>query len=320
MADAGFSKIRLPSLNALKAFDVVMRRRSLSLAADELLVTPQAVGQQIRALEAALKVPLFEHKGRSIEPTEAAIILSHFVSQGFEEIAKGVRRVTRSTARERVNLNVSPFFAARHLLPEFSAFSEVAPSADLRLSTMVDMPDFHRDEIDLAIQWGYGDWPHLEIALLIPDAKVICCAPAIARGVRAPADLAKAKLLDAFKSRRLWSDILRTLGVEGARYDRTIGFDDAATMRRATAQGMGVGLLSELDADEDIARGTVVAPLGRHALAGMAPQDVPGFHLVAPKSHLRVAAVAKLFRWIAQRDWSAGAAPKRRRDMKEDLS
>ncbi len=309
MADAGFSRVRLPPLNALRAFDVVMRRRSLKLAADELLVTPQAVGQQIRALEAALKTKLFEHKGRSIEPTEAAIVLSHFVSQGFEEIAKGVLRVTRGATRERINLNVSPFFAARHLLPEFSAFSEVAPSADLRLSTMVDMPDFHRDEIDLAIQWGYGDWPHLEIALLIPDPKVICCTPDLARTIRTSADLAKVKLLDAFKSRRLWSDILRTLGVEGARLDRTIGFDDAATMRRATAQGMGVGLLSELDADEDIARGTVVAPFGRRALAGMASADIPGFYLVAPKAHLRVAAVAKLFRWIAGRAWGGPRAP-----------
>ena len=64
-------KLRLPPLNALRAFHAVARHKSLRQAADELYVTPQAVGQQIKLLEDSLQVTLFERKGRSIEPTAA---------------------------------------------------------------------------------------------------------------------------------------------------------------------------------------------------------------------------------------------------------
>lgn len=297
-------KLRLPPLNALRVFHAVARHRSLRQAADELLVTPQAVGQQIKLLEDTLQVMLFERKGRSIEPTEAAILLSHYVRAGFDEFAEGVRRVTKSTYRDRINLNASPYFATRYLLPRLSLFREILPGVDLRLTTMVDLPDFGRDDIDMAIQWGYGGWGEYDTALLVPDPKIICCTPAIGAEIGSADDITRFPLLDAVKSRRLWPDILKHLGVEQVDGDRSIGFDDAATMRRAALQGIGVGLVSVIDADEDLRSGALVAPLGRDALAGMRPEDVPGFHLVMPRGHLRVKAVAALHRWLIQQDWS----------------
>jgi len=65
-------KLRLPSLNALRVFHAVAQHKSIRQASDELLVTPQAVGQQIKLLEDTLQVTLFERKGRSIELTESA--------------------------------------------------------------------------------------------------------------------------------------------------------------------------------------------------------------------------------------------------------
>jgi LysR family glycine cleavage system transcriptional activator len=114
-------KVRLPPLNTLRVFHAVARHKSFRHAADELLVTPQAVGQQIKLLEDALQVTLFERKGRTIEFTEPATVLSHFVRAGFDEFAEGVRRVTKSTYRDRINLNASPYFATRYLLPRLSS-------------------------------------------------------------------------------------------------------------------------------------------------------------------------------------------------------
>ena len=172
-------KLRLPSLNALRVFHAVAQHKSFRQAADELLVTPQAVGQQIKLLEDTLQVTLFERKGRSIELTESAILLSHYVKAGFDEFSEGVRRVTKSNYRDRINLNASPYFATHYLLPRLSLFREILPGADLRLTTMVDLPDFGRDDIDMTVQWGYGNWPDYETTLLVPDPKIICCTPAI---------------------------------------------------------------------------------------------------------------------------------------------
>jgi LysR family glycine cleavage system transcriptional activator len=246
---------------------------------------------------------LFERKGRAIELTESAILLSHFVKAGFDEFAEGVRRVTKAAYRERINLNASPYFATHYLLPRLSLFREVLPGADLRLTTMVDIPDFGRDDIDMAVQWGYGAWPDFEATLLVPDPKVICCTPQIGAQIKSAQDITRFTLLDTVKSKRLWPDILRHLRLERPEGDRSIGFDDAATMRRATLQGIGIGLVSVIDAEEDLRSGALVAPLGRDALVDMKPDEIPGFYLVVPRGHLRVKAVAALHRWLIQRDW-----------------
>ncbi|MHA6687626.1 LysR substrate-binding domain-containing protein [Mesorhizobium sp. A556] len=296
-------KLRLPPLNALRVFHAVAQHKSFRQAADELLVTPQAVGQQIKLLEDTLQVTLFERKGRSIELTESAILLSHYVKAGFGEFAEGVRRVTKSGYRDRINLNASPYFATHYLLPRLSLFREILPAGDLRLTTMVDLPDFGRDDIDMTVQWGYGVWQDYEATLLVLDPKIICCTPTLGEKIKSAQDLTQFTLLDTVKSKRLWPDILRHLAVEKTDSDRSIGFDDAATMRRATLQGIGVGLVSVIDAEEDLRSGALVAPLGRDAITGMMPEEIPGFYLVMPKGHLRVKAVAALHRWLTQQNW-----------------
>lgn len=294
---------RLPPLNALRVFHSVVQHKSLRRAADELSVTPQAVGQQIKLLEEALQLELLERKGRTIELTEHAILLSHYVKAGFDEFAEGIRRVAKSGHRDRINLNSSPYFATHYLLPRLSDFRDLLSGADLRLTTMIDMPDFGRDEIDMTVQWGYGGWSGYDTTLLVEDPKIICCTPGIAKQIGSAGDLTRFTLLDAAKSGRLWPDILRHLDVEQPAADRSVSFDDAATMRRAALQGIGIGLVSLLDAEEDLDSGTLVAPLGRDALVGMRQEDIPGFYLIVPRGHLRMKGVATLHRWLVQQKW-----------------
>jgi LysR family glycine cleavage system transcriptional activator len=297
-------RTRLPPLNALRVFQAVMQHRSLRAAADELHVSPQAVSLQIKGLEEALSVPLFARKGRSIEPSEQAILLAHFVNAGFAEIEEGVRRITRSQSRNRINVNASPYFATRHLLDRLARFRAILPDADLRLTTMVDLPDFARDDVDVAIQWGFGDWAPHDHSLLLRDLKIICCTPEIAHRLRHPADLLAETLLHPILTDRLWSDILRHLGVGLDGQTRAIRFQDAATMRRATLAGLGVGLISSIDATEDLEAGRLVAPFGTEVMDGMAGNLIPGFYLVLPRSHRRVKPIAAFCDWIEAEDWA----------------
>ena len=295
---------RLPPLNALRVFQAVMQHRSFRAAADELHVSPQAVSLQIKGLEDALGLPLFLRKGRSIDPSEQAILLAHFVNAGFAEIEEGVRRITRSQTRNRINVNASPYFATRHLLDRLARFRVILPDADLRLTTMVDLPDFARDDVDVAIQWGFGDWAPHDHSLLLLDLKVICCTPDIARRLHRPADLLAETLLHPILTDRLWSDILIHLGVTLTPQTQAIRFQDAATMRRATLAGLGIGLISRIDAAEDLEAGRLVAPFGTAVMEGMPPERVPGFFLVLPRSHRRVKPIAAFCDWILAEDWT----------------
>ena len=294
---------RLPPLNALRVFHTVARHRSFRAAADELLVTPQAVSQQIKLLEDTLGLALFERKGRAIEPNESAILLAHFVQAGFDEFAEGIRRVTKAGARNRINLNVSPYFATRYLLNRIAAFRETLPDADLRLTTMVDLPDFVSDDIDAAIQWGYGDWKAYDQRLILRDMKVLCCVPEMTGQLQEPGDLLKARLLRPVLADRLWADVLRHFGLDVPDSHGDLRFQDAATLRQATLAGLGVGLISTIDAAEDLKTGKLVAPFGEAVMHEMPEEQVPGFYLVLPKGHRRVKPILSFCQWVESVDW-----------------
>ncbi|SIO06803.1 LysR substrate-binding domain-containing protein [Vannielia litorea] len=296
---------RLPPLNALRVFWAVMRKGSFRSAADDLLVTPQAVSQQVKLLEDILAVQLFERKGRVVEPTEAAIVLSHFVEAGFEEIRQGIKRVTKGTYRNRININVSPYFATRYLMRRLDRFRKTLPGVDLRMTTIIETPDFARDEVDVGIQWGFGRFGGYDATLLVRDPKVLCCTPELARSIRTPSDLLGQTLLYAVLSHELWKNVLRHLGVTARTRAGVIEFHDAATLRRAAHSGIGVGLISTIDALRDIRDGKLVAPFGTEALTDMPKAEVPGFFLVTPRSHRRVETIAAFCDWITSEDWDA---------------
>lgn len=298
------SSFRLPPLNALRVFWAVMRKGSFRSAADELLVTPQAVSQQVKLLEDTLGVTLFLRKGRVIEPTEQAIVLSHFVEAGFGEFSEGIRRVTNAGARNRVTVNVSPYFATRYLMQRLERFRESSPGADLRLTTLVELPDFAADEVDVSIQWGFGQWKDYEVTLLVADPKVICCAPALAARISGPADLAGMTLLHPVAARQMWAGVLAHLGVKADVPVGQIEFHDADTMRRGVLSGIGVGLISKADAVEDIEAGRLVAPFGLDALDDMPEGYRPGFYLVVPRAHKRLRPVAQFCDWITSERWA----------------
>lgn len=295
---------RLPPLNALRVFHVVARHMNFRSASEELLVSPQAISQQIKVLEDALGVALVRRVGRGISLTEQGVLFSQFVQAGFDELMEGVKRISKNARRDRINVNVSPYFATRYLLDRLGTFQELVPGVDLRLTTMVEMPDFESDDVDVSIQWGYGKWAKLDQTRLVDDPKIICCSPLLSRTLRNSADLAKVTLLHPAASTSLWTDVLCHLGVDGTSVRDSMQFHDAAMMRRATIAGTGVGLLSAPDAAEDIRAGLLVAPFGMNALAGMPIDKVPGFYLLLPRSRRRLKTVAAFCDWITGEDWT----------------
>src|ERR1700676_5686911 len=76
---------RLP-LGALRVFEAVATSLNFSAAADALNVSPAAVSQQIKALEAYIQVPLFRRTGRRVELTEEALELLPAVRDGLERL------------------------------------------------------------------------------------------------------------------------------------------------------------------------------------------------------------------------------------------
>ncbi len=111
----------LPPLNALRAFEAAARHLSFKLAAHELHVTPAAVGQQVKALEARLGVRLFERLHKQLILTPAGQILLPEISAGFRRIADATAQL-RPSGAVLLQLGLHGSFDLRRLaLAEFRA-------------------------------------------------------------------------------------------------------------------------------------------------------------------------------------------------------
>ena len=99
---------RLPSLNAVKAFEAAARSKSFTRAAEELFVTPGAVSQQVKALETELGLKLFNRERQRLVITEAGREYLAVVRDALDQIALGTERLTQRQRSGVLTVSVSP--------------------------------------------------------------------------------------------------------------------------------------------------------------------------------------------------------------------
>ena len=146
----------LPPLNALRAFEAAARHLSFKLAAHELHVTPAAVGQQVKALEARLGVCLFERLHKQLILTPAGQAFLPEISGGFRRIAAATAQL-RPTGTAQLHLGLHASFDLRRLaLAEFRAtHAEIG----LRVLQPAGLHELIEGKVDLLINRGLGHHP-----------------------------------------------------------------------------------------------------------------------------------------------------------------
>src|SRR5512134_2381718 len=153
---------RLTHLNGIRAFEAAARHMSFAKAAEELGVTPAAVSQQIKTLEDYLGVALFKRTKRALFLTDTAQTILPAAREGFDLLASALARARASAARDRLVVSVTPSLAAKWLMPRLERFIAQHPQVDIRIDTNSRLVDFAREDVDLAVRYGAGDWPGLE--------------------------------------------------------------------------------------------------------------------------------------------------------------
>lgn len=146
---------QLPPLTALRAFDAAARHMSFARAAEELHVTPAALSFQIKSLEEHLGAPLFRRLTRAVELTEAGRALAPGAQNGFEQLGAAWRAAKRELDSNTLIVTAGPAFTAKWLAPRIYDFVRAHPEIDLRFSATLRRLDFDRDEVDVAIRFGY---------------------------------------------------------------------------------------------------------------------------------------------------------------------
>lgn len=150
---------RLPPLTALRAFDAAARHMSFQQAAAELNVTPAALSFQIKSLEDHLGAPVFRRLNRAVELTEAGRALAPGARDGFETLSAAWRAARRVNDHASLTVTAGPAFTAIWLAPRLYSFAQAHPEIELRLSAALALVDLARDEVDIAVRFGYGPDP-----------------------------------------------------------------------------------------------------------------------------------------------------------------
>jgi len=238
---------RPPPLRNLRAFCAAASHRSFKLAAGELFLTPSAVSHQMRELEEALGVRLFERRTRAVELTSAGHTLFEEVGPLLEALDRSVSRIARRGQRTTLRLLLPPFFASELFLPQIAAFCGAHPDIDIQVDTHDPRPALHPASADLSVLLASVAPPGLSVEPLFSPSLVAVCARHHAGTVeRLGAATFRELALIVQKSRPdAWNSWAAEVGLEQPEPKNVIELDTMQAVVRAAERGAGIALVPE---------------------------------------------------------------------------
>ncbi|WP_423454464.1 transcriptional regulator GcvA [Ottowia sp. VDI28] len=306
-------------LNALRAFEASARHQSFSSAAQELNVTPAAVGQLVRSLEEWLGKPLFVRgtKGRArLVLTDAAALALPDIRAGFDRLSQGLERLQETAASGVLTVTVSPAFAAKWLLPRFERFQAVCPDTDVRLETNLKPVDFAAQKVDIGVRYGTGTWPGLVAEKLMDEEVFPVCSPELLRKTgpfSKPGHLESATLIhdlsmDGHSGFPTWELWFRRLGMEGVSASRGLRINNSAAVLQAAMEGRGIALARSVMVHDDLMSGRVVRLFPRIRLT-----SALAYYVVYRPESAEMPGLTAFRRWLFREVLESGREPRKKK-------
>lgn len=261
--------MKISFLNALQAFEVAYRRQSFSAAAEELNVTPAAVGQLVKSLEEYLGQPLFIRQtgGKArLTPTEMAELAIGDIQAGFDRLQFGLAKLKSHHDSPVLNVTVSPAFAAKWLLPRLDAFQAAFPELDIMLNTSMKSLDFLTENVDFGIRYGNGNWANVQADKWQDEQLFPVASPHFiaTHSLKQPSDLLNLPLIhdmsmppeSGFLGWNDWfkQNVSLVLGVPV----KGLRINNSAAVLQAAIDGQGVALARSVMAEDDLKAGRLV--------------------------------------------------------------
>jgi LysR family transcriptional regulator, glycine cleavage system transcriptional activator len=251
---------RLPSLNALKAFEAASRSESFTDAAAELFVTHAAISRHIRELEEWLGTKLFLRTGRGVELTDAGRRFGGELTPLFDRMAEATRNAAAVGDVRTLSVSVEPAIASRWLVSRLGKFNELHPDIELSIDATSRLVDFHSDNVELGVRYGLGQWDDVEMQKLsdvvifpVCDPKLIADTPHMK-----PEDLREHFLLHEDR-KQWWTEWLASAGVTGVEDWRGTTLQNHLAIEAAEA-GQGFALGDQILCTDHIVEGWLVRP------------------------------------------------------------
>ncbi|GAA0781560.1 LysR family transcriptional regulator [Castellaniella ginsengisoli] len=283
---------RLPSTQALQAFEAAARHESFTRAGQELSLTQGAICRQVAGLEALVGVPLFERVRRGVRLTDAGERYSRLVRRQLDAIERDTQAVMAHQSGGVLELAVVPTFATRWLLPRLTALHAERPGLQINMATRTRPFLFEDTEFDAAIHSGDPRWPGTQAYFLLRENPVPVCSPRLAAGPLDAAGIAALPLLQQSTRPTAWRDWFASAGIAAPAALAGMRLELFSMLAQAAGDGLGVALIPPFLIRHELARGELTV---------LNPHSGPGqraFHLIVPERKAASPALAHFRDWL----------------------
>jgi LysR family glycine cleavage system transcriptional activator len=287
---------QLPPLQAIRVFEAAARHASFTKAADELGMTQAAVSYQIKLLEERIGAPLFLRRPRQVTLTETGQRLAPTITEAFGLISEAYASA-RTGAEGVLCVTTILTFASNWLARNLGAFQIAHPNLAVRLDTSTRLIDFAREDVDVAIRAGSGDWPGLAKHFLFKADFTPMLSRKLADsigGVKEPADLLRLPILDP--SDYWWKEWFAAAGISTESLDRRPRNSLGAQAYEASAAmaGHGVAILTRALFSAELADGRLIQPFD------LVAWDGNSYWLVYPEARRNVPKIRAFRDWLLE--------------------
>lgn len=283
----------LPSIPSLLALEAVDRLGSASAAAQELALTHSAVSRQIKVLEGQVGVRLVYRQRGHLSLTPAAHQYCRRIRTVLQDLSQSTLSLRANPSGGNLNLAILPAFGMHWLAPKLKSFAQTHPEITVNLSTRLAPFDFDADPLDAALHYGERSWHGVDYLELSDERVLPVCAPDyLTKTVKGADDLKTMALLHLETRPNAWSAWFERHDVPTDDLDG-MRFDQFSTMAQAAVHGLGIALLPDYLALNEIGRGRLVSAFGE-------PTPASGrYFLVWPKAEPIKHQVQTFVSWLA---------------------
>lgn len=230
-----------PNLDWLRVFAETAATESFALAAARLSVTPGAVSQRIKALEAFLRVDLFQRYPQGVKLTEAGKRYARHVSPALDQLVNATREITSVSSARTVRVTILPSLAQLWLGARMEEFQALETNTTVEIWADPTVIDLRTSNFDLAIRYGKPPFPGCKYRELFFDELVPVASPKLIETLKRddqglPVDASL--MLDPYWEHD-FADWLARTGLTPPKALRTQTFSLYAMTVDATLQGRG---------------------------------------------------------------------------------
>ncbi len=283
------------SFGALQAFEAAARHASFARASDELNLTQGAISRQIRGLEAALGVQLFQLVRQRVVLTEFGRRYLIDVRQTIDALEEATLRIMASgSGIKTLELATLPTFCSRWLIPRLPRFYAIHPGVLVNCTSRLLPIDFGVEPFDAVIHFGAPAWPGGVLTHLCVERLVAVCSPEFRsrHRIRTESDLVSAPLLQHLTRPSAWADWFARIGRHSSDSMRGARYDQISMLSQAAVAGLGAALLPQFLIEEELRT-------GRLSIVGQATlESSEGYYLVVPETKAGVPLIEDFRTWL----------------------